>query len=124
MLRFCGFDLELTVETVLQRRNDQTAVFSAVDQLGEHWLIVEAGSDQHAASWICAPASGRAVGLVAEGRAAVTDVLRHSLTGWVELVRVVDGHAVPEQRLSCSELASLEPASPPTLVSLGAPSQY
>lgn len=107
MLRFCGFDLELTVEAVLQRKNDQAAVFSAVDQGGEHWLIVEAGSDGHAISWVCAPASDRAVDSVAAGRASVVDVLKHSLTGWVEVVRVVDGHSVPDQRVSCAELAAL-----------------
>ncbi len=113
MLRFCGFDLELTVETVLQRGIHQAAVFSAVDQAGDHWLIVEAGSDTHATAWVCAPASDRAVQLVATGRASALDVLRHSLTGWVEVVRVVDGHAVPDQRVSCSELAALEPAPLP-----------
>ncbi len=113
MLRFCGFDLELTVETVLQREIDQAAVFSAVDQAGEHWLIVEAGSDAHEVAWVCAPASGRAVKLVEDGRASALDVLRHSLTGWVEVVRVVDGHAVPDQRVSCSELAALASAPLP-----------
>ncbi len=107
MLRFCGFDLELTVDTVLQRKSDQAAVFSAVDQAGEHWLIVEAGSDEHAISWVCAPASDRALKFVAAGRASAVDVLKHSLTGWVEVVRVLDGHAVPEQRLSCAELSAL-----------------
>jgi hypothetical protein len=107
MLKFCGFDLELTVETVLRGQEDQPAVFSAVDRAGDHWLIVEAGSDQREFSWICAPASDRVVELVAGGRAAASDAVRHSRTGWVEVVRVVDGHAVPEQRLSCAELAAL-----------------
>lgn len=111
MLKFCGFDLELTVQTVLQRRSDQPAVFSATDTSGDQWLILEAGGDERAVSWICAPASDRAVGLVATGKASATDVARHSLTGWVEVVRVVDGHAVPDQRLSCSELSAL-PAAP------------
>ena len=109
MLKFCGFDLELTVETVLQRRDDQPAVFSAFDPRGDHWLIVEAGSDDHGFSWICAPASERAVDLVATGQAAAVDAVRHSLTGWVEVVRVVDGHAVPDQRVSCAELMTMSP---------------
>lgn len=107
MLKFCGFDLELTVETVLQRDGDQPAVFSAVDTVGDHWLILEAGSDEHGFSWICAPASNRVVELVSAGRATALDAARHSRTGWVEVVRVVDGHAVPDQRLSCAELAAI-----------------
>jgi hypothetical protein len=107
MLRFCGFDLELTVETVLQRQPDQRAVFSAVDAAGEHWLIVEGGQDDGRVSWVCAPASVRAVELVASGRAAAIDAVRHSSTGWVEVVRVVDGRTVPDQRVSCSDLATL-----------------
>jgi hypothetical protein len=113
MLRFCGFDIELTVDTVLERHDDRSAVFSATDGDGEHWLIVEDATDEKVISWICAPASDRVVELVASGRAAATDALCHSRTGWVEVVRVVDGHAVPDQRVACAELAGL--AAPPHL---------
>jgi hypothetical protein len=104
MLKFCGFDLELTVDSVLQHRALEPAVFSATDSDGEHWLIVEAGHDDKGFSWICAPASDRVVGLVADGRATVADAIKHSRTGWVEVVRVVDGHAVPDQRMACAEV--------------------
>lgn len=107
MLRFCGFDLELTVETVLQRQPDQRAVFSAVDSAGELWLIVEGGQDDGRVSWVCAPASPRVVELVASGQAAAADAVRHSRTGWVEVVRVVAGRAVPDQRVPCADLAAL-----------------
>ena len=106
MLKFCGFDLELTVESVLQRQDDQPTVFTAIDAGGDQWLIVEAGSDDHGFSWICAPASDRVVQLVTSGRAAAMDAIRHSLTGWVEVIRVVDGHAVPDQRVRCCDLAA------------------
>jgi hypothetical protein len=111
MLRFCGFDLELTVDRVLQRQPDQPAVFGAADEAGDRWLIVEAGSDDHQISWICAPASERVLSLVAAGEATTADAVRHSRTGWVEVVRVVDGHAVPERRVACSELAAIAPAA-------------
>lgn len=107
MLKFCGFDLELTVESVLQHQDDQPAVFTATDAGGDQWLIVEAASDQHGFSWICAPASNRVVELVVAGRAAAADAIRHSMTGWVEVIRVVDGHAVPDQRVRCCELSSV-----------------
>lgn len=116
MLKFCGFDLELTVETVLQRRDDQPAVFTAQDALGDQWLIVEADSDEHGFSWICAPASDRVVALVAGGRASAVDAIRHSRTGWVEVVRVVDGHAVPDTRVSCSDITSVPLGTRPGLL--------
>jgi hypothetical protein len=105
MLKFYGFDLELTVETVIQRRPGEPEVFIAVDILGDHWLIVDAGSDEHGFSWICAPVSDRTVALVSDGRAAAFDAVRHSLTGWVEVIRMVDGHSVPDERIKCSDLA-------------------
>lgn len=113
MLRFCGFDFELTVDSVLERHGGQPAVFSATDPGGDRWLIVETPGTGHTEiAWICAPASARVVELIADGRATATDALRHSLTGWVEVVRVVDGHAVPDQRVSCAELSALGALAP------------
>jgi hypothetical protein len=104
MLKFCGFDLELNIDTVLQRQGDHLTVLSATDPAGDHWLIVETGSNTHETTWVCAPASDRALELVAAGRAAASDAVRHSSTGWVEVVRLVDGHAVPDERVACSRL--------------------
>ena len=113
MLKFCGFELELTVDTVLQRDGDHLTVLAASDVSGEPWLIVEAGSDPHETTWICAPASNRVLELVSAGRAAAVDAVRHSRTGWVEVVRLVDGHAVPDERLDCSRIG---PLTRPSLV--------
>jgi hypothetical protein len=107
MLKFCGFDFDLTVDRVLHRDCEQAAVFSAFDNDGDLWLIVESDSGATAASWICAPVSARVVDLVSAGRAAPADAVRHSSTGWVEVVRVVDGHAVPDQRIPCAEVSAL-----------------
>ncbi len=106
MLRFCGFDLELDVEAALGTPQGGPAAYRATDTAGGHWLIVEGPGDDGNRSWVCAPASERAAELVSTGRAAVTDAVLHSRTGWVEVVRVVDGHAVPDQRVSCSEVAA------------------
>jgi hypothetical protein len=70
-------------------------------------LIVEAGSDAHETAWVCAPVSRRAIDLVASGRATAGDAVKHSSSGWVEIVRVVDGRAVPDERVSCDDLAPL-----------------
>lgn len=115
MLRFCGFDLELEVQVSLGD-SAGSAVYAATDATGDHWLIVESPSEANELCWICTPVSARVVDLVAAGRASVTDAVRHSATGWVELIRVLDGHAVPDLRIRCSELAALpavlaEPAS-------------
>ena len=104
MLRFCGFALELFVDEVLERKFDEPVVCSATDFTGQRWLIVEADHKDKQLSWLCAPASAKAVDLVTSGRATAVDAVRHSSTGWVELVRVVDGHAVPDRRVRCSDL--------------------
>ena len=105
MLRFCGHDVELAVEAVLDRRPGQPAVFCARDAADGHWLIVEGAGSDRDRTWVCAPASPRAIALVSAGAAAPADAVRHSLTGWVEVVRVVEGHAVPDRRIPCSDLA-------------------
>jgi hypothetical protein len=106
MLRFCGFDLELEVDSVLQRRCEEPVVCSATDPGGRRWLIVESERPtDEVPSWLCAPASPRAVQMVESGRAAAADVVLHSFTGWVEVVEMVNGHSVPERRVRCSELA-------------------
>lgn len=107
MLKFCGFDLELNVDGILQRTGDHLTVLSASDFHAEPWLIVEAGSDAYLTSWVCAPVSRRAVELVAKGRAGAADAVKHSRTGWVEIVRIVDGRAVPDERIACSDLDPL-----------------
>lgn len=113
MLRFCGFDLELTVESVLQRRLDDPAVCTATDPSGQRWLIVEVPGDGDDLSWYCAPASARAVEQVVSGRAAARDAVLHSQTGWVEVVSVVAGRTVPDRRLPCSELTAQVAANAP-----------
>jgi hypothetical protein len=105
MLRFCGFDIELIVDEILRREGDEPAVCSAVDQGGQRWLIVEGARRGSDVSWFCAPASRRVIDLVATGRAAPADAVMHSETGWVEVVRVVEGHSVPDRRMLCAQLA-------------------
>jgi hypothetical protein len=104
MLRFCGFDLELMVDSVLRRRSDEPVLCSARDLTGQQWLIVEAAHQDEDLSWLCAPASSKVVELVAAGRAAPADAVLHSATGWVEMVSMVHGHTVPDRRIRCSEL--------------------
>ena len=110
MLRFCGFDLELTVDAILHRDCVPAAIYLASDHSEGNWLIVETDSDIEEMAWICAPISGVMAGLVSQGQCDVYDILRHSATGWVEVVRVAGGHAVPDQRVSCAELRALTPA--------------
>lgn len=105
MLRFCGTQIELVIDSILQRREEQPAVCSATDEEGRHWLIVEGPHDEKDLSWFCAPATERMVKLVESGQASALDAVRHSETGWVEVVRVVDGHSVPDWRLPCFSLS-------------------
>jgi hypothetical protein len=98
MLRFCGFGLELFIDEVLERDHDDP---------------VEAERKDKDLSWLCAPASTRAVDLVAAGLTSAADAVRHSTTGWVEVVSVIDGHSVPDRRLSCSDLSAKHPLATP-----------
>ena len=100
MLRFCGFDLELFVEDVLNS-GDWPTVCCARDLSGNQWLIVQVDDDPAHLAWLCAPVSERAMRAVRDGRCAPTDVLRHSATGTVELVTTEHGRAVPDRCLLC-----------------------
>jgi hypothetical protein len=104
MLRFCGFGLELFVDDVLTRFCDDPIVCAATDAAGRRWLIVEAVHDGSEAMWVCAPASPKMVELVGSGQASAADAVRHSLTGWVEIVSTAEGRSIPEERVACSQL--------------------
>jgi hypothetical protein len=103
MLMFLGFDLELRIEVVVTRR-DWPTVYSARDLTDRQWLIVQVEDDPDHLAWLCAPASARAIQAVLTGHASPFDVVRHSQTGTVELVRIDHGQAVPERCLLCSDL--------------------
>ncbi len=103
MLRFCGFDLELLVDDVISREQ-WPALCEAHDESGAHWLIVQVDDDQDHPAWLCEPVSPPAIRAVLEGRASPHDVLRHSATGTVELVRVAQGRAIPDRCLLCAEV--------------------
>jgi hypothetical protein len=60
MLTFCGFDLELFVDEVLNRR-DWPTVCCDHDFTGNQWLIVQVDDDPAHLAWLCAPASERAI---------------------------------------------------------------
>lgn len=103
MLTFCGSDIELVVEEVLERQ-DGPVLCRARDFEGGRWLIGQVDDDPAHLAWICVPISDRAMQAVVTGRSAVGDVLRHSATGTVELVTIDDGRAVPDQCLLCATL--------------------
>jgi hypothetical protein len=65
---------------------------------------VQVDDDRDHPAWVCAQASRPAIRAVLDGRASPRDVLRHSATGTVELVRVADGRAVPDRCLLCAEV--------------------
>lgn len=104
MLTFCGYDLDLTVMEVLRRDHGDPVLCSAVDFCGQHWLIIGIDPDPDHLSWLCAPASSRAIDLVAVGGADAGDVARHSNTGWVELVTTDHGRALPDRCVPCAHL--------------------
>jgi hypothetical protein len=103
MLIFCGFDIQLVVEVVVNR-TDGLEVCGGRDFTNGQWLIVRVDDDPGHLAWLCAPVSERAMQAVVNGRSSPMDAVRHSKTGTVELVTVDHGQAVPDQCLLCSGL--------------------
>jgi hypothetical protein len=115
MLRFCGFDLELLVDEVLDP--GEAVVRSASDSTGERWLIVQVDRDPDHLVWVCAPISSRALHAVTSGRASARDAVRHSATGTVEVVTIDHGRAVPDRCLCCAAIpADVLPPAPNELL--------
>jgi hypothetical protein len=110
MTNFYGYEIELFAIDVLTEVPG-ASVRSGVDLHGERWLIVLVDEDPGHLVWMCAPVSSRALFEVAAGRAAVRDVLRHTVTGTVEVVTTIRGRAVPDRCLLCSDI-------PPALLPL------
>ena len=107
MLRFCGFDLELVVKSVLptEGRGDWPVVCSARDGGGSSWLIVQLDDDPRRLTWLCTPITGRALQAVVDGRGAPADALLRSSTGTAELVTVDHRRAVPDRCLLGAQVA-------------------
>jgi hypothetical protein len=102
-MRFFGYDLELTVETILAAEKGPR-LFTASDSRGAGWLVAQVGYEESHLAWLCAPVSERAAHAVAGGGADPRDAFRHSLTGMVELVTIDEGRATPDQCLLCGDL--------------------
>lgn len=111
MTNFYGHGIELLATGVLGD-GPGFSVRRGVDHAGGLWLIVLVDDDPEHLVWICAPVTPRAMQAVTAGKAAVTDVLRHSATGTVEVVTVERGRAVPDSCRLCSDIppALLPPA--------------
>ena len=76
------------------------------DYLGQ----MRTGAASGVATKLLSRPDSHSVGIIGTGLQARTQLeavaaVRHSLTGWVEVVRVVGGHAVPDRRVACSELS-------------------
>jgi hypothetical protein len=111
MTNFYGYEIELFGTDILTE-SQGFCVRTGLDSRGGQWLIVLVEDDPDHLVWICAPVSARAISELAAGRAAVTDVVRHSLTGTVEFVTVKQGRAVPDSCRLCSDIpAALLPPS-------------
>jgi hypothetical protein len=102
-VRFFGYDLELTVETILAA-GSAPSLFTASDSDGEGWLVAQVGYESSRLAWLCAPLSERAAEAVVQGCADPRDAIRHSLTGTVELVTVTEGRATLDQCMLCGDL--------------------
>ena len=104
MMRFCGHELELLVDQVLARR-DWPCLCVAHDHRGDRWLVCQVRDEHDYVAWICAPVSELMISLVKERQASPADVMRHSVTGTVELVALEHGRSVPDRCLILARLS-------------------
>lgn len=104
MLTFLGHELWFTVNEVLERHGDHPAVCSAADDTGRPWLVVEVDDRAEHLVWVCVPASGPMLEAVVDGRAELASVIRHSVTGWVDVVTVEQGRAAPDSCVLCAAI--------------------
>jgi len=102
-MRFFGYDLDLTVETILDG-DSGPRLFTGRDVDGIAWVIAQVTDEPSHQSWLCAPVSERAASAIVDRGADPRDAIRHSLTGTVELVTVQPGLATPDRCLLCSDV--------------------
>ena len=102
-MRFFGYDLDLTVETILAG-DSSPSLFTGRDVQGIAWIIAQVADEPSHQAWLCAPVSEKAAAAIVERGADPRDAIRHSLTGTVELVSIEPGHATPDRCLLCSDV--------------------
>ncbi|MBO0728726.1 MAG: hypothetical protein J2P57_05675 [Acidimicrobiaceae bacterium] len=113
MLHFLGRDIEVEVDRVLRLSGGLPAVCAGSDANRQRWLLFKLGEGPERVRWVCAPVTDRVVEAVAAGQAKPADVIRHSCTGWVELVTFTVGEPPRESCLLCAEDEALLADLPP-----------
>jgi hypothetical protein len=103
MLYFCGNQLALLVDTVLERDNGMRTC-TAHDCRGLRWLLFRATAAPERTVWVCAPMSARALYCVRNGRADIRDAICHTTTGMVEIVTVAGTESVPDSCVVCARI--------------------
>ncbi len=103
LMRFFGYDLDLTVETIIDG-DGGPRLFTGRDVDGIAWVIAQVADEPSHQSWLCAPVSDRAASVIVDRAADPRDAIRHSLTGTVELVTIEQGLATPDRCLLCSDV--------------------
>ncbi len=103
-----GSPVPVAVEEVLVERSGEPRLFAGHTPDGQRWLVAQIAESTDLRRWLCAPASDRAIGCVASGRAMPADLLRHSATGTVEDITLGLGGQFIESLRLCSELGDDE----------------
>ncbi len=119
MLHFLGRDIDIDVDQILRLSGGLPAVCAGSDANGQRWLLIKLSHGPDEIRWVCSPVTDPVVVQVVSGRAAPADVVRHSCTGWVELVTFHPGEPPTESCVLCAEdealLAELPPLDTPPL---------
>jgi hypothetical protein len=121
---FLGFDLELTIDSVLIH-TEGPVLCAGTDPSGRRWLAFRSGSDEEASHWLCSPITDLALRAVETGRATPRDALAHSSTGLVEVVSYTGGRVLPERCIRCAEIPEvLLPPADLRVTSFGETREY
>jgi hypothetical protein len=109
----CGWDLQLDVDRVICE-TEGCFLGAATDPDGQTWLVLHRRAPDCVA-WLCGEVSSRMLEELEAGRAAPRDVLRHTLTGTVEIVTAAGGSEDGRDRcVCCADLPdSFFPVIPP-----------
>jgi hypothetical protein len=96
-----SFDIE--IDEILDW-HDGPSLVTGHDRAWRHYVAIQVASTPTQRRWLCAAISRRALRCVLTGHAELRDALRHTPTGYVDVLTIDRLGTVVESQQLCSEL--------------------
>jgi hypothetical protein len=96
--------LDIEIDEILDW-HDGPSLFIGHDRAWRHYVAVQVGSGTTHRRWLCAAISRRALRCVLTGRADLRDALRHTPTGYVDVLTIDQWGRVVESQQLCGDLS-------------------